>query len=61
VHLAAGSADAGAPCCGRAGDPYQERQARTERVLDSLHATTAEISDYVGAALPRVSLADGGS
>jgi L-ascorbate metabolism protein UlaG (beta-lactamase superfamily) len=29
-------------------------------VLDSLHATTAEISDYVGEALSRVSLADGG-
>ncbi len=57
---AAGSADAGAPCCGELAIPYQERQARTERVLDSLHATTAEISDYVGAALPRVSLADGG-
>jgi hypothetical protein len=57
---AAGTADAGAPCCGELAIPYQERQARTQRVLDSLHATTAEISDYVGAALSRVSLADGG-
>jgi L-ascorbate metabolism protein UlaG (beta-lactamase superfamily) len=57
---AAGSADAGAPCCGELQVPYQERQARTERVLDALHAATAEISDYVAKALPRVSLADGG-
>jgi L-ascorbate metabolism protein UlaG (beta-lactamase superfamily) len=57
---AAGTADAGAPCCGELAVPYQERQARTGRALDSLHATTAEISDYVGEALSRVSLADGG-
>jgi L-ascorbate metabolism protein UlaG (beta-lactamase superfamily) len=45
---AAGTADAGAPCCGELQVPYQQRQARTERALDALHATTAEISDYVG-------------
>jgi L-ascorbate metabolism protein UlaG (beta-lactamase superfamily) len=57
---AAGTADAGAPCCGELQVPYQQRQARTERALDALHATTAEISDYVGGALSHVSLADGG-
>jgi L-ascorbate metabolism protein UlaG (beta-lactamase superfamily) len=57
---AAGTADAGAARCGELAVPYQERQARTERALDALHAATAEISDYVGGALRRVSLADGG-
>ena len=45
---AAAGADAGAPCCGELAVPYQERQARTERVIDALIATTAEISECVG-------------
>jgi L-ascorbate metabolism protein UlaG (beta-lactamase superfamily) len=57
---AAGTADAGAPCSGELGVAYQQRRAGTERVIDALHATTEEISDYVGAAASRVSREDGG-
>jgi L-ascorbate metabolism protein UlaG (beta-lactamase superfamily) len=57
---AAGSADAGASCCGELAVPYQERRVRTERVIDALHALTPEISECVEGAQSRVSRADGG-
>ena len=57
---AAAGADAGAACLGELAVPYQERRARTERVIDALIATTPEIDECVGAVETRVSRADGG-